>query len=63
MIYVSLALYAIYALDVAMGAFANQRFLTDVQECLVLMLGTLFFTIDILRRQYRYKHREDEASS
>ncbi len=57
MIYVSLAVFSIYFVDVLLGAMGSARFLSDVQECIILMISTFIFVIDILRRQYRFKRK------
>jgi len=48
---VSAILFAVFALNVFMGATANANFLTDVQEMLLLLAASIAFVAAILRRE------------
>lgn len=43
--------FAVYFANVVMGAFANNAFLGDVSEMLVLFAATILFVIAILKRE------------
>ena len=47
----SIAVFAVYFLNVALGAFAGNAFLGDVGEMLVLFLATVLFVIAILKKE------------
>lgn len=52
----SLVLFATMFVNVVFGTLGMSVFLTDVQEMLVLLLATVFFVVDILKREARAKN-------
>lgn len=44
-------LFALFAINVAMGAFFNGSFLGDVGEFLVLLATAIFFVVAILQKE------------
>lgn len=47
----SIAVFACFFANVALGAFANSAFLGDVGEMLVLFTATILFVVAILKRE------------
>lgn len=47
----SIAVFACFFANVALGAFANSAFLGDVGEMLVLFAASILFVIAILKRE------------
>ncbi|MEM7189201.1 MAG: hypothetical protein AAF439_06290 [Pseudomonadota bacterium] len=47
----SVIVFAIYFLNVAMGAFASAAFLGDVGEMLVLFVASILFVVAILQKE------------
>ncbi|MGB7244174.1 MAG: hypothetical protein WBC93_19075 [Sulfitobacter sp.] len=47
----SVAVFAIYFANVALGAFAGSAFLGDVGEMLVLFAASILFVIAILQKE------------
>lgn len=47
----SLILFGIFGLNVAMGAIGSGVFLSDVGEMLLLLSSTVFFVIGILKKE------------
>jgi len=57
---VSAIVFAIYFINVAMGAFAGTTFLGDVGEMLVLFAASIFFVVAILQKEAdRERNRGD----
>lgn len=54
-ILVSIVLFVTMFVNVVLGTLGLSVFLTDVQEMLVLLLATVFFVVDILKREARAK--------
>ncbi len=52
---VSIVLFVTMFVNVVLGTLGLSVFLTDVQEMLVLLLATVFFVVDILKREARAK--------
>lgn len=52
----SIILFATMFANVVFGTLGMSIFLTDVQEMLVLLLATVFFVVDILKREARAKN-------
>ena len=52
----SIILFATMLANVVFGTLGMSVFLTDVQEMLVLLLATVFFVVDILKREARAKN-------
>lgn len=52
----SLVLFVTMFANVVFGTLGMSIFLTDVQEMLVLLLATVFFVVDILKREARAKN-------
>ena len=59
---ISTALFAIFFLNVFLGASGAGRFLTDVQELLILITSVLFFVAAILKRETAAKQRNPCAN-
>ena len=55
---ISAALFSIFFLNVFLGASGTGRFLTDVQELLVLITSVLFFVAAILKRETAAKQSD-----
>ena len=47
----SVVVFAIYFANVALGAFANSAFLSDVGEMLVLFAASILFVVAILKKE------------
>lgn len=47
----SFIVFAVFILNVAMGAFVDAPFLGDVGEMLVLFFATLLFVVAILKKE------------
>lgn len=47
----SVIVFAIYFLNVALGAFASAAFLGDVGEMLVLFAASILFVVAILKKE------------
>ncbi|WP_298848135.1 hypothetical protein [uncultured Ruegeria sp.] len=47
----SAVVFAIYFANVALGAFANSAFLSDVGEMLVLFAASILFVVAILKKE------------
>jgi hypothetical protein len=54
---ISAIIFAVFGLNVSMGAFGSGVFLSDVQEMIVLLISTAFFVAGILKKE------ADEKSS
>jgi len=52
----SIILFATMFANVVFGTLGMSVFLTDVQEMLILLLATIFFVVDILKREARAKN-------
>jgi|GEM_PF-1862649 len=48
---ISILLFAVFALDVVLGATSDAEFLSDVQAMLLLFATSIAFTVAILRRE------------
>jgi len=44
----ALCVFAIFAVNIVLGAFWNARFLSDVGEMLMLVLTSIFFVVAII---------------
>ena len=51
----SIILFATMFVNVVFGTLGMSVFLTDVQEMLVIIMATVFFVVDILKREARAK--------
>ncbi|EFL88179.1 hypothetical protein [Ahrensia sp. R2A130] len=47
----SIAIFVLYFLNVALGAFASSSFLGDVGEMLVLFTASILFVVAIIKRE------------
>ncbi len=56
-------LFAVFALNVAMGAFAGNPFLGDVGEMLVLFAASIAFVVAVLKREAARKSNENSDKS
>lgn len=52
----SVAAFAVYFANVALGAFAGSAFLGDVGEMLVLFAASILFVVAILKREAARKN-------
>jgi hypothetical protein len=55
----SVVVFAIYFANVALGAFANSAFLSDVGEMLVLLAASVLFVVAILKKEADHKDKND----
>ena len=55
----SFVVFAIFFLNVALGAFADSAFLGDVGEMLVLFFATVLFVVAILKKEADRKTNDD----
>ena len=53
----SVVVFAIYFANVALGAFANSAFLSDVGEMLVLLAASVLFVVAILKKEADHKYK------
>lgn len=56
----SFVVFAIFFLNVALGAFADRAFFGNIGEMLVLFLATVLFVVAILKKE---ADRENESDS
>lgn len=56
-LFASIAVFAVYFANVAMGAFAGSTFLSDVGEMLVLFAASILFVVAILKAEADRKNR------
>ena len=54
----SFIVFAVFFVNVAMGAFADASFLGDVGEMLVLMFASVLFVVAILKKEAA-RNRDD----
>ncbi|MEM7547612.1 MAG: hypothetical protein AAF367_18965 [Pseudomonadota bacterium] len=57
----SLILFAVFFLNVALGAFADNAFLGDVGEMLVLFFASAVFVVAILKKEADRSKNDDSA--
>ncbi|MEJ6748290.1 MAG: hypothetical protein QNK98_16550 [Yoonia sp.] len=57
-LYGSFAVFAVFFLNVAAGAFYDASFLGDVGEMLVLFFATLLFVVAILKKEAEQKDKD-----
>ncbi|MEP3298136.1 MAG: hypothetical protein ABJO27_16945 [Pseudoruegeria sp.] len=50
-LYASVAVFVIYFINVALGAFSGNAFLGDVGEMLVLFAASILFVVAILQKE------------
>ncbi|MEP2782871.1 MAG: hypothetical protein ABJO67_04710 [Pseudoruegeria sp.] len=50
-LYASVAVFLIYFINVALGAFSGNAFLGDVGEMLVLFAASILFVVAILQKE------------
>ncbi|MBD3662349.1 hypothetical protein [Sulfitobacter aestuariivivens] len=55
----SFIVFAVFFLNVALGAFANSAFLGDVGEMLVLFLASVLFVVAILKKEADRSKNDD----
>ena len=55
----SFIVFAIFFLNVALGAFANSAFLGDVGEMLVLTFASVLFVVAILKKETDRSKNDD----
>ena len=55
----AIALFAIFAVNVAMGAISNAAFLSDVGEMLLLFAASIAFVAAILQREDAARNTND----
>ena len=53
----SIAVFAVYFANVALGAFAGSAFLGDVGEMLVLFAASILFVVAILNKEADHKNK------
>lgn len=49
--YASLAIFALFTLNVLIGTLSGAGFLSDVGEMLILLSATILFVVGILRKE------------
>ena len=54
----SVIVFALFFLNVALGAFADSAFLGDVGEMLVLSAASVLFVVAILKREADQKNKD-----
>ncbi|SDW22341.1 hypothetical protein SAMN05444358_101256 [Ruegeria halocynthiae] len=54
----AVALFAVFVVNVALGALSSSPFLGDVGEMLVLFAASIFFVVAVLRREEASKNSE-----
>lgn len=54
----SFLVFALFFLNVALGAFAGIGFLSDVQEMLVLFAAAILFVVAILKKEADAKQKD-----
>ena len=59
----SIAVFAVYFANVALGAFARSAFLGDLGEMLVLFAASILFVVAILQKEAQAKSTKDEQDS
>ncbi|KPA23347.1 hypothetical protein shim_04140 [Shimia sp. SK013] len=57
----SIAVFAVFFANVALGAFAGSAFLGDVGEMLVLFAASILFVVAILKRETTEKKRKSSG--
>ncbi len=55
----SVAVFAVFFTNVALGAFADSAFLGDVGEMLVLFAATILFVVAILKKEADQKTKNE----
>ncbi len=55
----SFAVFAVFFVNVALGAFADRAFLGDVGEMLVLFVASVLFVIAILKKEADRSNEDD----
>ena len=50
-LWISALIFAVFALDVVLGAIMGAAFLSDVQAMLVLFAASIAFVVAVLRRE------------
>ena len=55
MLAIAAVLFAVFVVDVVMGALADASYLNDVQEMLMLFAASIAFVAAIIRREKRSK--------
>lgn len=59
---ISVALFGIFFLNIAMGAFGNAAFLEDVPEMLLMAASAAFFVAAILVREAKAKNKANKKT-
>lgn len=54
----SAVVFAIFAVNVALGAFTGNAFMGDVQEMLVLFAASILFVVAILQKEADRKNKD-----
>lgn len=57
----SFIVFAVFFLNVALGAFADSAFLGDVGEMLVLFCASVLFVVAILKKEADRSKNDDSA--
>jgi hypothetical protein len=57
-LFASLIVFAVFFLNVALGAFADAAFLGDVGEMLVLFAAAILFVVAILQKEADRKNKD-----
>lgn len=55
----SFAVFAVFFVNVALGAFADSAFLGDLEEMLVLAVASVLFVIAILKKEADRSNKND----
>ncbi len=58
---ISFIVFAVFFLNVALGAFADSAFLGDVGEMLVLFSASVLFVVAILKKEADRSKNDDSA--
>lgn len=57
----SFVVFAVFFVNVALGAFADSAFLGDVGEMLVLFCASVLFVVAILKKEAERSKNDDSA--
>ena len=59
-LFASACLFAVFLVNVLMGSFGGNGFLSDVSEMLVLFVSAIFFVIAILKKEAEAKETDGQ---
>ncbi|MEM9049269.1 MAG: hypothetical protein AAGC92_11185 [Pseudomonadota bacterium] len=63
MVIIAAALFAVFVVNLVLGAFGGTPFLSDVGEMLLLLATVLFFVILVLQREAQSKKNDKTHES